>query len=111
MREQNCEILIVGGSAGGTAAALAAAEAGADGAETRFAARFVLDATDTGELLPLCGAEGADWVIGAESQAETGEPDAPPRARPDWVHPFTFPFPLDWSPETAATNVITPPED
>ena len=24
--------------------------------------------------------EGADWVIGAESQADTGEPDAPPEA-------------------------------
>ena len=42
-----------------------------------FAPQFVLDATDTGDLLPLCGEEDVDWTVGAESQAETGEPDAP----------------------------------
>lgn len=77
----------------------------------RFTPRFVLDATDLGELLPLCGGEGADWTTGAESRAETGEPDAPETPRPDWVQPFTFPFALDWSPETADSNVITPPDD
>ncbi len=82
-----------------------------DGAEYSFAAQFVLDATDTGELLPLCGEEGVDWVVGAESRAETGEPDAPEEPRTDWVQPFTFPFAIDWSPETAATNVAEPPED
>jgi hypothetical protein len=83
----------------------------ADGTELRFAPRCVLDATDLGEMLALCGEEGEDWVVGAEAQAETGEPDAPEATRPDWVQPFTFPFALDWSPETADTNVITPPED
>ena len=82
-----------------------------DGAVLRFRAKFVLDATDTGELLPLCGEEGADWVIGAESRAETGEPDAQETARPDWVQPLTFPFPVDWSPTTCGTNVIEPPGD
>jgi hypothetical protein len=83
----------------------------ADGTELRIVPRYVLDATDTGELLALCGQEGLDWVVGAESRAETGEPDAPETARPDWVQPFTFPFAIDWSPETADTNVIEPPED
>lgn len=82
-----------------------------DGTLHRFAPRYVLDATDTGDLLPLCGSEGVDWVIGAESAHDTGEPDAPPVARPEWVQPFTFPFALDWSPETRATNVIAPPGD
>jgi hypothetical protein len=84
---------------------------GSNGSELRFRAAFVLDATDTGELLPMCGGEGADWVIGAESRDETGEPDAQEIARRDWVQPLTFPFPIDWSPETADTNVIEPPYD
>jgi hypothetical protein len=43
------------------------------GREREFSAPYVLDATETGELLALAGAE---YVIGAESQAETGEPHA-----------------------------------
>ncbi len=82
-----------------------------DGSELRFFPRFVLDATDLGELLPMCGEQGVDWIVGAESAAETGEPDAPNEAKPHWVQPFTFPFALDWSPETADTNVINPPDD
>ncbi len=83
----------------------------AQGVRTRFAARYVLDATDLGDLLPLCGEEGIDWTVGAESRSETGEPDAPETARPDWIQPLTFPFALEWSPDTIATNVIKPPED
>ncbi|MCS6775176.1 MAG: FAD-dependent oxidoreductase [Chloroherpetonaceae bacterium] len=82
-----------------------------DGTVLCFTPRYVLDATDTGELLALCGQEGLDWVVGAESRAQTGEPDALDTPRPDWVQPFTFPFALDWSPETVATNVIAPPPD
>ena len=77
----------------------------------RITAQFVLDATDLGDLLPMCGKEGVDWITGAESRAETGEPDAPLEPRPHWVQPFTFPFALEWSPETAASNVISPPHD
>lgn len=80
-----------------------------NGERNRFLPHYVLDATDLGELLPLCGREVADWVLGAESRAQTAEPDAPSTARPDWVQPFTFPFALEWSPETVATNVILPP--
>ena len=81
------------------------------GETLRFTPRYVLDATDTGDMLALCGQEGVDWTIGAESQTETGEPDAPPEPRPHWVQPFTFPFALEWSPETSDTNVIDPPHD
>ena len=83
----------------------------ADGIRTRFAARYVLDATDLGDLLPLCGEQGIDWTVGAESRAETGEPDAPESPRPDWIQPLTFPFALEWSPDTIETNLIEPPED
>ncbi|HEX2185527.1 MAG TPA: FAD-dependent oxidoreductase, partial [Chloroflexota bacterium] len=41
------------------------------GEETVVHARYVLDATELGDLLPLTGAE---YVTGAESQAQTGEP-------------------------------------
>ena len=37
-------------------------------------AAMVIDATETGDLLPLCGAE---HVTGFESREETGEPHAP----------------------------------
>jgi hypothetical protein len=42
-------------------------------------ARYVIDATETGELLPLAGIE---YVTGFESQEETGEPSAPAQAQP-----------------------------
>jgi hypothetical protein len=76
-----------------------------------FSPKFVLDATDLGDVLALAGIEGEDWLTGAENQQQTGEPDAPIEARPDWVQPFTFPFALDWSPETKETNVISAPAD
>jgi hypothetical protein len=43
------------------------------GALHEVSAAFVLDATETGELLPLCGVE---YVVGAEARSETGEPHA-----------------------------------
>ena len=48
-----------------------------DGAATEFHASYVLDATELGDLLPLTGAE---YVVGAESVADTGEPHAQPEA-------------------------------
>ena len=45
-----------------------------DGAVREVAPRFVLDATETGDLLPMVG---APYVVGAESREETGEPHAP----------------------------------
>ena len=42
--------------------------------EREFAAPFILDGTETGALLPLAGVE---YVVGAESRADTGEPHAP----------------------------------
>src|SRR5262245_1224460 len=45
-----------------------------DGERVTIVASLVLDATETGDLLPLAGAE---HVTGAESRAQTGEPHAP----------------------------------
>jgi len=50
------------------------------GTERTLTAPFFIDATELGDLLPLAGVE---FVIGAESQAETGEPHALATARPD----------------------------
>jgi hypothetical protein len=44
---------------------------------TRFAFSYVLDATELGDLLPLTGTE---YVVGAESIAQTNEPHAQPDA-------------------------------
>ncbi len=49
------------------------------GVRRRLAGPFVLDATETGELLELGGVE---HVIGAEGQGETGEPHALAEADP-----------------------------
>ena len=57
------------------------------GEEIEVKARYFLDATDLGELLPLTGAE---WVIGAESVSETGELHAPARAQSDSQQAFTW---------------------
>ena len=55
-------------------------------------AEWVIDATETGELLPLAGVE---HVTGTESQAETGEPHAPPLADPLNMQPVSACFALD----------------
>jgi FAD dependent oxidoreductase len=55
-------------------------------------ADLVLDATETGELLPLCGAE---HVTGAESQEKTGEPHTAAVADPLNMQPVTACFAID----------------
>src|SRR5690606_11322137 len=55
-------------------------------------AEYVLDATETGELLPLAGAE---YVTGFESRAETGEPSAPDEAQPGNMQAVSCCFAID----------------
>ena len=55
-------------------------------------ASYVLDATETGELLPLAGAE---YVTGAESQEETGEPHAAAEPQPLNMQAVTHCMALD----------------
>jgi len=64
--------------------------------ETIFA-KYILDATELGDLLPLAKVE---YVTGAESQTETGEPHAVAGpAEPDNVQSFTWCFPMGYDPE------------
>lgn len=57
------------------------------GNETEVEPEYVLDATETGDLLPLSGAE---YRLGAESRSETGEPSAPEAGDPLDVQGFTW---------------------
>jgi hypothetical protein len=59
-------------------------------------ADYVIDATELGDLLPLTSTE---YVSGAESQADTGEPHAlPGAADPENVQSFTYCFMMDYQP-------------
>lgn len=55
-------------------------------------APYILDATETGELLPLTGTE---YVTGFESQHETGEPSAPDAAQPLNMQAVSVCFAID----------------
>ena len=90
---------------GNTIAAVVAASP--DGVETRYVAPFVLEATELGDLLPLAGIEHS---VGAESRADTGEPDATDVPHPEWVQPLTFCFALELRP-AGEDHTIAPPPD
>ena len=55
-------------------------------------ASYVIDATELGDLLPLTGTE---YVTGAESRSETGEPSAPETAMPDNSQAMSICFAID----------------
>ena len=56
-------------------------------------AAYVLDGTEMGDLLPMTGTE---YVTGAESQQETGEPHAPSEAQPQNIQACTWCFAMDY---------------
>jgi 2-polyprenyl-6-methoxyphenol hydroxylase-like FAD-dependent oxidoreductase len=64
----------------------------ADGVQVVVLAEYVLDATDTGALLRLSGAE---HVTGAESRERTGEPHAAPAAAPLDMQAVSWCFAVD----------------
>ena len=66
------------------------------GRRERVTADYFLDATETGELLPLTGTE---YRIGAEAQDETGEPHAPLAADHADQQPVTWVAALRLEPE------------
>ncbi|WP_054950766.1 FAD-dependent oxidoreductase [Numidum massiliense] len=67
------------------------------GEQNQLTAPYFLDATETGELLPLAGVE---YVTGSESQAQTGEPHAlPDEADPLDMQAITHCFAVDFVPE------------
>ena len=65
------------------------------GADHVLEARFFLDATAYGDLLELAGVE---HVLGAESRAATGEPDAPDETTPLDQQAITVCFALEYLP-------------
>lgn len=76
------------------------------GAERVVRAAYFLDATETGELLPMTGTE---FVTGAESRAQTGELHAPEQPQPQNHQAFTVCFALGYDPE--ADHTIDRPRD
>jgi hypothetical protein len=76
-----------------------------DGQRVRVQARYFLDATDTGDLLPLTGTA---YVTGAEAQSDTGEPSAPAEARPGETQGFTYTFAVEFCP--GEDHTIAPPQ-
>ena len=60
--------------------------------ETVITAGYVLDATETGDLLPLTGCE---YVTGFEASTETGEPNAPDEAQPLNMQAVSVCFAMD----------------
>jgi hypothetical protein len=72
----------------------------------RFHPRFVLDATELGDLLPLTGAEHR---VGAETIHETGEPHAQPNEhRRHCVQSFTYTFALERRPSDESHLIPKP---
>ena len=72
----------------------------------RIRAKFVLDGTELGDLLPLAG---VPYVVGSEAQSETGEPDAADDANPACVQSFTYTFILEHRP--GENHAIPKPPD
>ena len=66
------------------------------GSAIRFRPTIVIEATELGDLLPLTGAE---YSVGAETIADTGEPHAQPSVpKPRCVQSFTYVFGLEQRP-------------
>jgi len=74
---------------------------------TRVAAKYLLDATETGDGLDLAD---SPWTVGAESRATFNEPNAPETAKPNWVQSLTYCFAVRWQPEGPHRIVEKPAE-
>ena len=73
----------------------------------RITPGLVIDATELGDLLPLAG---ADYVVGAEARAETGEPHAQPvEGKPQCVQSFTYTFVVE-NTGPGGTHTVPRPE-
>lgn len=67
----------------------------ATGDKTVVVAPYYVDATETGDLLSLSKTE---YIVGAESQSEHGEPHAPSEANAGNLQGFTYCFAIDYLP-------------
>lgn len=63
------------------------------GATRSVTAKYFLDATEQGDLLPLTRTE---YVTGFESRRQTGEPHAPDEGQPSNIQAFTVCFAIDY---------------
>ncbi len=61
----------------------------------RFRLRYLLDATEMGDLLPITG---LPYVVGSEAKSTTNEPHAALEANPSCVQSFTYPFVIEKRP-------------
>ncbi|MCC6859328.1 MAG: FAD-dependent oxidoreductase [Bryobacterales bacterium] len=68
--------------------------------------RFVLDATELGDLLPLAR---IPYVAGSEARSETGEPHAGEKPNAGCVQSFTYPFAIEHRPGESH-RIPKPPE-
>ena len=58
----------------------------------RFRLRYLLDATEMGDILPLAK---IPYVVGSEPKSDTGEPHAAEKPNPACVQSFTYPFAIE----------------
>jgi hypothetical protein len=72
----------------------------------RIRSRFVLDATELGDLLPLAK---VPYVVGSEGRSDTGEPHATEQPNPACVQSFTYTFAVEHRPNAQA-RIEKPPE-
>ncbi len=63
------------------------------GMSRTLSAKYFIDGTETGDLLPLTKTE---YVTGFESRKQTGEPSAPVEAQPQNMQAFTVCFAMDY---------------
>lgn len=75
------------------------------GSQADFFGTLFLDATDTGDLLPLVPAA---FRIGAECRSDFNEPAAPSEPHPDWIQPITVPIALERMPGGAGQTIDKP---
>ena len=83
----------VAADVGGDRIAVVRVRSHESGRELGLHAPFFVDATETGELLPLTRTE---YVTGAEAQRETGEPHAKSEAQPANMQSFTCCFAVEY---------------
>ncbi len=76
----------------------------ADG--TTVTATIYVDATDLGDLLPLCGIQ---WVTGAEAKSDTEEPHAEAEAAPGHIQPITVSIAVEHRPDGENHVIPQPP--
>jgi hypothetical protein len=79
---------------------------GHGGNKRTITAKYFLDATEQGDLLPLAKVE---HVTGAESRKDTGEPHAPEQAEPENIQSFTVCFAMDY--RAGENHTIDNPEE